>query len=52
MKMDEVEKQTCGFCNRDTSIKSIEGDEIWYPEFPLNVTLMSLTCRQINGIFV
>ncbi|KYK53507.1 hypothetical protein AYO51_15435 [Lactiplantibacillus plantarum] len=30
MKMDEVEKQTCGFCNRDTSIKSIESDEIWY----------------------
>jgi len=28
MKIDEVEKQTCGFCNRDTSIKSIEGDGV------------------------
>lgn len=28
--MIKIENKTCGFCNRDKSIKSIEGDEIWY----------------------
>ena len=28
--MSKTEKQTCGFCNRDKSIMSKDGDELWY----------------------